>query len=58
MTALVVIMTWREALIKAKHDNDGDGDANCSVRDLTSSFYLCNDDDDDGNCHQKKIMLS
>ena len=36
----------------AKHDDVGE--ANCGVRDVTSSFYLCNDDDDDGNCHQKK----
>ena len=38
----------------AKHDDEGDSDANCGVRDVTSSFYVCNDDDDDGNRHQKK----
>ena len=38
----------------AKHNNNGDGDAYCGIRDVTSSFYLCNDDDNDGNRHQKK----
>ena len=30
----------------ATHEDDGDGDANCGIRDVTSSFYLCNDDDE------------
>ena len=37
----------------AQHDDDHDGDANCGIHDVTSSFYLCNDDDNDGNRHQK-----
>ena len=40
------------------HDDDGDSDAKCGVRAITLSFYLCNDDDDDGNRHQNKIMPS
>ena len=31
----------------AKHDNDGDSDANFGICDVTSSFYLCYDDVDD-----------
>ena len=38
----------------AKHDDDDDGDANCGIQDVTSSFYLCNDNDDDGKPSQKK----